>query len=85
MDWIIPQGGCQQGVAIYFWMCQSSDMDSKHHLYCVTPPALIGRNRRMRELADEGKSYADISRMYGITGERVRQIVERERKTRKAA
>ena len=55
-------------------------MDTKY-LYFVTPPGLVGRNRRMRELADEGKRYAEIGRLYGVTGQRVQQIVERERRS----
>ena len=54
-------------------------MDTKSSLYFTTPPALIGRNRRIVELKAEGKSLADIGRMYGLTGERIRQIVKREK------
>ena len=60
-------------------------MDTRTNIYTQIPPALIGRNRRIVELANDGKSYAEISRMYGLTGERVRQIVERDRKQRKAS
>ena len=58
-------------------------MNARNELYFTTPPALIGRNRRMRELADEGKTLAEIARMYGVTGARVWQIVERERRNSK--
>lgn len=58
-------------------------MDTRQTLYFVTPPGLVGRNRRIVELADEKKSYAEIGRMYKLTGERIRQIVERARKDQK--
>lgn len=54
-------------------------MDTKS-LYSQVPVWLIARNRRIAELAAEGKSYAEIGRMYGLSGERVRQLVERERR-----
>ena len=60
-------------------------MESKNALYFTTPPALVGRNRRIVELVDEGKTLAEIARMYGLTAARVWQIVDRDRKQRMQA
>ena len=55
-------------------------MDTRTHPNQTTPPELVKRNTKILALANAGASLAQISALYDISRERVRQILERERK-----
>jgi DNA-binding CsgD family transcriptional regulator len=54
-----------------------------NQIYFSTHPCLIARNLRMAELRAEGKTFAEIGRMYGLSRQRVQQIIERDAKQNK--
>lgn len=59
-------------------------MDTNHNPYAQIPVHLRMRNRRIAELRAEGKTFAEIGQMYGLSHQRVQQIVGRELKGKAA-